>query len=261
MPRPGRQPAPDPLPPPRWLRLLPLLLLLGATAAAFAFGLHRQVGLEALAEQRLALSQWAEANPLLAPALYVALYCAVVACSIPGAAVLSIAGGFLFGTLAGSAYILVGATAGATLVFLAARTALGTMLRERSGTALARMRAGFRENAFSYLLFLRLLPVFPFFVVNVVPALLNVRLPVYVAATLIGIIPGTLVYASVGNGLGTILDAGDSPDLRIIFAPEVLLPLLGLAALALLPALYRRLRAKPPGAATDPDAPAPDRNT
>ena len=109
-------------------------------------------------------------------------------------------------------------------------------------SALQRMEQGFRRNAFSYLLVLRLVPLFPFFLVNLVPALLGVRLRVYIGATVIGIVPGTFVFASVGNGLGAVLDAGGKPDLAIIFAPPVLLPILGLAGLALIPVVYRRVK-------------------
>jgi uncharacterized membrane protein YdjX (TVP38/TMEM64 family) len=106
------------------------------------------------------------------------------------------------------------------------------------------MEAGFRENAFNYLLVLRLIPLFPFWLVNLVPAFLGVPLRTYVVATLLGIIPGSLVYASVGNGLGVVFDQGDTPDLGIIFKPAILGPILGLAALALLPVVYRRYKAR-----------------
>ena len=170
------------------------------------------------------------------------VYAAVVALSVPGGAILTIAGGFLFGIVPGALYVLVGATAGATIVFLIARTALGDALRARAGPRIRRMEEGFRRDALSYLLVLRLIPLFPFWLVNIVPAFLGVPLSTYVLGTFVGIIPGSLVFASVGNGLGAVFDAGGTPDLGVIFEPAVLLPIVGLAVLALLPVAYRKLR-------------------
>jgi uncharacterized membrane protein YdjX (TVP38/TMEM64 family) len=129
-------------------------------------------------------------------------------------------------------------------VFLAARTAFYDLFHARAGAALARLEEGFRRDSFSYLLFLRLVPVFPFWLVNIVPALLGMALGPYMLATLIGIIPGAVVYSSVGSGLGMLLDRGEMPNLGIIFEWRILLPLLGLAVLALVPVLYTRLRAR-----------------
>ena len=129
-------------------------------------------------------------------------------------------------------------------MFLAARYALFDILHAKAGPALLKMEQGFRENAFNYLLVLRLVPLFPFWLVNLVPALLGVPLKTYVIATAIGIIPGTFVFASVGNGLGEILASGKTPDLSIIYDPEVLIPLLGLAVLALVPVLYKAWKAR-----------------
>jgi uncharacterized membrane protein YdjX (TVP38/TMEM64 family) len=139
----------------------------------------------------------------------------------------------------------VGATLGATLLFLLARTAFRELFRAWAGKYLGRLEDGFKRNALSYLLFLRLVPLVPFWLVNLVPALLDVSLRTFVIGTFLGIIPGTLVYASVGNGLGAILAQGGKPDLGIIFSPEILLPILGIAALALVPAIYKRFRATP----------------
>jgi uncharacterized membrane protein YdjX (TVP38/TMEM64 family) len=228
-----------------WRRWLPLLLLLLALALVYGSGLHRQLSLETLKTQREALQGFVAARPLAAPLVFVLAYAGVVALSLPGALFLTLAGGFLFGTFLGSVLSVTGATIGAVAIFLVARTALGTSLRDRAGPWLKRMEAGFREDAFSYLLVLRLIPLFPFWLVNLVPAVLGVRLPTFALATLIGIVPGSLVYTSVGNGLGAVLDHGGEPDLGLILKPQVLGPLLGLAALALLPALYRRWKARP----------------
>ena len=134
-------------------------------------------------------------------------------------------------------------------VFLAARTAFGDLLRQKAGNRLKKLEAGFRENALSYMFVLRLVPLFPFWLVNLAPALFGVKLRTYIIATFFGIMPGGLVYAGVGNGLGAVLDAGKTPDLGIIFEPAILLPILGLAALSLIPVIYRRLR--PPGVPQD----------
>jgi uncharacterized membrane protein YdjX (TVP38/TMEM64 family) len=151
---------------------------------------------------------------------------------------LTIAGGCLFGAWLATFYTVIGATAGATLVFLAVRAGFDGLAR-RAGPSAARLEAGFRRNAFNYLLVLRLVALFPFWLVNLVAALLGVRLRTYVLATLIGIIPGTFVYASFGSGLSAAIER---PGRDIMLRPAVLLPLLGLALLALLPVAYRRWR-------------------
>ncbi|WP_448204053.1 TVP38/TMEM64 family protein [Azospirillum sp. sgz302134] len=220
----------------------PPLLLLAGLAVALALGLHRQLTLDALAVHRESLTRFVAEDGALAALAYVGLYALVVAFSVPGAMVLTLAGGFLFGTVAGTAYAVAGATAGAVAVFLAARSAFGGLLRAKAGPWVGRLERGFRENAFSYTLFLRLVPLFPFWLVNLVPAVLGVPLGVYALATLVGIVPGALVYASVGNGLGAVLDAGGRPDLGLVFAPKVLLPLVGLGLLALLPVALKRWR-------------------
>lgn len=223
-------------------RWLPLGLLVVGLGVALALGLHRHLTLDSLAAHRETLARFVEDKGMLAVGAYVGVYALTVAFSVPGATVLTLAGGFLFGTLAATGYAVTGATAGAVAVFLAARSALGGVLRDKAGPWVERLEGGFREHAFSYMLFLRLVPLFPFWLVNLVPAVLGVPLGVYALATLVGIVPGALVYASVGNGLGAVLDAGGRPDLRLIFAPEVLLPLVGLGVLALLPVAVRRWR-------------------
>ncbi|MFZ2467986.1 MAG: VTT domain-containing protein, partial [Parvibaculum sedimenti] len=142
----------------------------------------------------------------------------------------------------GGAATVVAATAGATVLFIAAKSALGDLLRAKAGSAVARMEEGFRANAFSYLLFLRLVPAFPFWLVNLAPAFLGVRLSTFVGATFIGIVPGTFVFASLGAGLGAVFERGEEPNLGLIFEPRVILPILALALLSLVPALYRRFR-------------------
>lgn len=237
----------------RLRRWLPLGVLALGLAGFFAFGLDDYLSFETLRDRHAALTALVAENRWAAAFLYLAIYVLAVAFSIPGATVLTLVGGFLFGILWGSVLVVIGATAGAVCVFLAARTALGDFLRRRAGPWLRRLEAGFRENAFSYMLTLRLLPVAPFWLVNLAPAFLGVSLPTYALTTFIGVIPGTIVYAAIGNGLGATLEAGDDPDLGIIFEPHILLPLVGLALLSLLPVVVkavRRRRGLPPGLAS-----------
>lgn len=225
-------------------RFLPLAILAAGLTAFFAFGLNRYLSLSALAENREALLAWVAQSGALAPLVFIAVYAAAVATSVPGGAVLTIAGGFLFGTILGTVYAVIGATIGATAVFLAARTALGEPLRARAGPWLGKMESGFRENAVSYMLVLRLVPLFPFWLVNLVSAFLGVSFMSYVATTFIGIIPGTAVYSSVGNGLGALVDAGRMPDLNLLTKPEILGPLVALSLLSLVPVFYKWVKAR-----------------
>lgn len=226
-------------------RFAPLVAIVVAIVLIFAFDLDRFVSFDALRDNRERLLEFVDANMVLAPLLFVVVYAVAVGLSIPGGAVLTIAGGFLFGLWFGTLLVVIGATLGATAIFLIAKTALGDTLRKKAGPRIKRMEDGFREDAFNYLLVLRLIPIFPFWLVNIVPALLGVTLSTYVLGTFIGIIPGSFVYASVGNGLGAVFDAGQEPDLGIIFKPEIILPIIGLAVLAVLPVLYKKMRRRP----------------
>ena len=155
---------------------------------------------------------------------------------------MTLAGGFLFGVPVGATLTVIGATTGAALLFVIARSALGDMLRARAGPFLARMAEGFRKDAFSYLLFLRLVPAFPFWAVNLVPALLGMRLAPFVLATALGIIPGTTVFSAFGASLGQVFDAGGEVRLKDVFSPTLIAALAGLGVLSLLPIALRRLR-------------------
>ncbi|RMF07912.1 MAG: TVP38/TMEM64 family protein [Alphaproteobacteria bacterium] len=228
----------------RWVRFIPGLALVSGFVLFFVLGFDRYLSLSTLSAHREALVAFTRENFLLALCLYAVAYSIMVAFSLPGGAVMTIAGGFLFGTVIAGSVIVVAATLGATVVFWAARTAFSEILRDRAGPWLTRIREGFSENGASYLLVLRLVPLFPFFVVNIAPAFLNVSTRTYVLTTFFGIIPGTFVYASVGNGVGALLDAGKTPDLGIVFEAEILLPILGLAALALVPVVYRKISRK-----------------
>jgi uncharacterized membrane protein YdjX (TVP38/TMEM64 family) len=227
---------------PAWRRWLPLALLLLVSVGTWLWLRSEGIGLDTMAEHRAWLMQQVEAQGLLAGLALFVLYVAVTALSLPLGSLLTVFAGFLFGTVEATLWVVAGATLGSIAVFLAARSALREPLSRRAGPWLKRMERGFREDALSYLLVLRLLPIFPFWLVNLVPALLGVSLGTYVLGTALGIVPGTLIFASLGNGLGTILDRGETPDISILLEPALLLPLLGLCLLALLPVAYKRWR-------------------
>ncbi len=223
-----------------WRKWLPVLLLALGLAGVLLLDLDRFLSFEALRGHRVWLTSQVAEHPVRSAACFFLAYAVATALSGPGGAVLTVAGGFLFGTVAGAGLVLGAATLGASIVFLAARTALGGILRRRAGPFLTRMEDGFRSNGFSYLLVLRLVPLFPFWLVNLVPAFFGMRLRSYALATLIGIAPATVIFASLGNGLGAVFDAGGTPDLGMLLSPSLLLPMLGLAGLALVPGFYRR---------------------
>jgi uncharacterized membrane protein YdjX (TVP38/TMEM64 family) len=220
-------------------RWLPVAMLGAAVALFFALGLGRYLTFEALAANRAALSAWVARLGPAAPVVYSLLYGAITALSVPGAALLTMTGGFLFGTVPGALAALVGATSGATIVFLVARSSFGTLLERRAGPRLRKLEAGFRANAVSYLLVLRLVPLFPFSLVNIVAGLFGMQLATFVICSVVGMAPATFIFASLGAGLGAVFDRGQAPDSGVLLAPRVLLPLLGLAVLALLPVLVR----------------------
>jgi uncharacterized membrane protein YdjX (TVP38/TMEM64 family) len=213
------------------------LWLVLAALAAFAIirwsGLGEILSLETLRTHREALAGWVGGNVVVASLAYVAAYVAAVGFSLPGAVFLTLAGGFLFGAALGTLLTVTGATIGATLVFLFAKAIFGANALDRFGAPAARLADGIRRNAASYLLVLRLVPLFPFFLVNLVPAFVGVTLPVYVATTFFGIIPGTAVFSLAGAGLGAVLDQGGALTPGAILTPEIVAGLLGLAALSL----------------------------
>jgi uncharacterized membrane protein YdjX (TVP38/TMEM64 family) len=221
-----------------------LAVIAAAIGAAFALGVQDYLSFDALKENRAFLTQFVADHALTAALLFIAAYAVATALSLPGGAVLSITGGFLFGTLLGTAWVVIGATLGAVGIFLAARTALGDSLKAKAGPWLTKMEDGFKENALSYLLVLRLVPLFPFFVVNLVPAFLNVPLRTYTLGTVLGIIPGTFVYVSVGAGLGSVFEAGGDFSAGSVLTPEVVTALVGLSVLSLVPVAYKKIKAR-----------------
>src|SRR5213080_3932297 len=231
---------PSPLAP---RRFVPLGILVIAGALFMVLGGHRYLSFAALAENREWLCATVAHAGTKAVFVFILAYAGLVALSVPGSVYFTLASGFLFGPWAGTAYAVIGATLGATLVFLAARAGLAG-LAARAGPWVRRLEAGFRANALSYLLVLRLIPVFPFWLVNLAAGALGLKLSVYVLGTFVGIIPVTFIYASLGSGLGTLVAEGRRPDLAVLTRPGIILPILGLAVLALLPVGSKRWRAR-----------------
>lgn len=227
---------------PQRLGLLAVLAAVVATLITFDVGHY--LSYEGLASNEAALKQAVADAPVLAAVAFVGVYVVAVAFSLPGAIWLSLAGGLMFGTWQGGVLILIGATLGASGLFLVARYLLGDALRARAGPTLEKFEQNFNRDAVSYLLVLRLLPIFPFFIVNLGASLVGVRFPIFVITTFFGIIPGTFVFASIGNGVSVVLQQGTQPDLGVVTKPEIILPLLGLALMSLLPVIWRRFGQK-----------------
>jgi len=226
------------------MRYLPLVTIL-MVAVIGAFTLRDYLSFEALRDNREVLIAFRDNNYLLTVLLFIAAYTTVVTFSLPGAAIASITGGFLFATFPGSLFNIVAATMGATLIFLAARWGMGERLAakmEASEGAVKKIKDGIDENQWSMLFLIRLVPAVPFFVANLVPAMVGVPLHRFVISTFLGIIPGGVVYTSVGAGLGDVFARGETPDLGIIFEPIILFPILGLCALAVFPMLLKFFR-------------------
>lgn len=225
---------------------LPLLIIL-AVAAVGAFTLKDYLSFQALADNREALIAFRDSNYLLTALLFIAAYVVIVAFSLPGATIATLTGGFLFATFPGALFNVTGATIGATAIFLAARMGFGEKLGkklESSDGTIKKIKDGIDENQWSMLFLIRLVPAVPFFIANLLPSFLEVPLHRFVISTFLGIIPGAVVYTSVGAGLGEVFARGETPNLGIIFEPHILLPILGLCALAALPILLKAIRGK-----------------
>ena len=232
----------------RLKHLLPLALLIAGLVALWAFGLQQNLSWASLSRHQAKLLAAVAARPVEAASAYLVIYAIVVACSVPEAAIITVVGGLLFGTALGGTLAIIGASIGAVILFLAARYAFADLVAARAAPFMARIRPGIERDGFLYLLAIRLVPVFPFWLVNLAAAACGMRVLPFALATLIGIIPGTLVYAAVGAGLAGVLASGGAPDFSVVFSPHVLLPLVGLAVLALLPVAWRAFRGRHPKA-------------
>ncbi len=219
---------------------LPLLLILIVLTLVFSTGLHQYLSFESLKNHRALLIAWTNEHVLLSAFSFMVIYTVAVAVSVPGAVFLTLAGGFLFGPIFGTILVVLSATMGSILLYFAVKTSLGDWFAHKATGWVSRMRQGFQENAFSYLLFLRLVPLFPFWVVNIVPAILGVNPVTFIAATFLGIMPGSLVYVLLGNGLNHVFATHQQPNFGIILDPILFYPLLALASLSLLPVIYRK---------------------
>lgn len=239
-------------------RLVPLLVVAAISIGVVALGGHRQLSFETLARHHEALRNFIAMHEVAAVAAYVALYITAVALSLPVGLYLTLIGGILFGAVLGGTAAMVGATVGAICIFLIAKSALGEHLVRRAGPLAEKLAQGFRADAFNYLLFLRLVPIFPFWLINLVSALLSVRLATFAAATALGVIPATFVFAFVGASLNSVIVAQQAAyrsclaagraDCRLEFhmdaavTPELLAALAALGVLALVPVVVKKLK-------------------
>jgi uncharacterized membrane protein YdjX (TVP38/TMEM64 family) len=244
----GRKGEPRSVPRALPWRFLPIAVIVLGLAAAYALGWQRYLTLDYLAGSRNSLKDFVAASPVLAALGFAGLYALAVALSVPAASVLTVFGGFLFGWLQAGILVAVAATIGATALFIAARSAFGDFLRDHVRGRAARLAEGFERDAFGYLLVLRLAPVFPFFVVNIAPALFDVRPRTYVAATFIGILPGTFAYAYLGTSIDSVLDAahraGRPVALADLVSPQLTIAFTLLALVAAIPTVIRAVRAR-----------------
>lgn len=241
-------------------RQAPLLIIVLVAAVVFAMGWHRHLSLENLVKHRSELEAFVRLHTVGAVSAFVGIYIVAVALSLPGAVFLTIAGGLLFGCFLGGSAALVGAAMGATIIFVVASSAFGGILMRAPAPLVAKVAEGFHADAFSYLLFLRLVPVFPFWLVNLAAALVGIRFSTFIGATVLGIIPGTFAYAFVGAGLDSVLaaqeaafrqclDAGRTGcrldfDLAAALTPQLVGALVVLGLVALLPVLVKRMRGR-----------------
>ena len=226
-------------------RFAPLAVLILAVIAVFASGVGQYLNLEVLQTHEATLRGFVDDNLLLALLAFMAVYAAATAVSFPGAVILTLAGGYLFGTWVGGGATVIGATLGSVMVFYVVQTSLGAALRakaEADGGTLKKVIDGVGQGAFGYILTLRLIPLAPFWLVNVAAALAHAPLRAYALATFLGIMPATFIYSGIGAGIGTLVARGETPDLGVIFEPRVLLPLVALGLLSLGTTLYQRRR-------------------
>ena len=240
----GITPSPEPRPVLR--RLLPVVVLGALLVTAWMAGVQDYLSLAYLGEQREVLGNWVGNRPVIASLLFLMIYTAAVALSLPAASVLTIFAGFLFGWFHGGLLVLVAATLGATILFLAARSGFGNLLKDKLGAKAEAFAEGFRKDALGYLLVLRLAPVFPFFLVNIAPAFFNVKTRDYVLATALGILPGTFAFAWLGEGVGSVLDAakasGSTPSVSQLVTPQITFAFAALAVVAAIPLVIKRIK-------------------
>lgn len=227
-------------------RLVPIAVILVGLVVGYAFGLHDHLSLNSLAAQRQDLKAYVAENAVQSAIIFTAAYILAIAFAFPAASILTIFGGFLFGWMLGGALVAISATIGASILFMATRSAFGSFLRHRAGGSVKRFADGFRENAFAYLVALRLAPVFPFFAINIAAALFDISLVRFMAATFVGILPATFAYAYLGQGVDSILVAAQKAGHQVRFSDlvtrDVKFALAALAFVALVPVIVKQLR-------------------
>ncbi|NGX59770.1 MAG: hypothetical protein KR126chlam3_00927 [Chlamydiae bacterium] len=225
-------------------RYIPLLIIVILMLFAYFSGIYKALDFETLKYHHNELTEFVNRNPIQTPLMFISMYIAVAALSLPVAIFLSLLAGFLFPQPFCTIYVVIGATIGATILFLAAKTALGGFLKKKASPFLAKMADGFQKNAASYLLFLRFVPFFPFWVVNLAPAFFNIRLRTFIWTTLIGITPGTFVSTQAGRGLNAIFESEEGFTFGAIFNTEMKIALICLGILSLIPILVKKWRKK-----------------
>ncbi len=238
---------------------MPLGIFIGILAMVWITGLHQYISFQTIAEHQMTLENYVTDNIVIAILTFMLVYIAAVALSLPGGTILSLLGGLLFGGLFGGIINVVAATIGAVILFLIAKTSIGDTLRKKTGKWMEKIAAEFNDGAASYLLFLRLVPIFPFLVVNLAPALLGARFWTFCWTTFIGIIPGTLAFSFVGAGIGSVLsneqirfqqcigkngvDACEfSINIGSIFSQELLIGLSVMGIVALIPIIIKKFK-------------------
>ncbi|MEP3046659.1 MAG: TVP38/TMEM64 family protein [Roseibium sp.] len=240
----------------RLKKWFPALVLVVLMAAAFSQGLHNHLTLSNLIMERQQLAGFVDQNFGLAILTYLIVYTVAVSLSFPGAALLTVAGGFLFGWIVGGIATVMGATLGATILFLIARSSFGEVLTKRAGPFLSKLAEGFHKDAFHYLLFLRLTPIFPFWLVNIAPAIFQMHLPSYVVATFVGIIPGTFAFAFIGSGLDSVIEAQEAAnpgcatagtcavEISALVTPQLIAAFFALGLASLIPVVLKRIKSR-----------------
>ncbi len=233
-------------------RFGPAVLLIAGLAAVIASGALHHLSLHELRGSRVTLHAFVAAHPVQAAGLYLAVYVAVISLSLPGALIMTLSGGFLFGPWLGGLLADLGCSTGALVVFAVCRLTVGDSLERRANPRIKAFEAGFRKEAFLYLLTLRLIPVTPFWLINLAAGLIGVQLRKFMAATVIGILPASLIYAGLGSGLDGMFDRGEHLGPQLFLAPRIMLPLIALALLSILPIAHHRWRARRGGASSAP---------
>lgn len=230
----------------KFYKFLPIAVLIIGIVVFFSLGGQKYLSLDALKENYQQILTFTNHHFIVGISIFAIAYIVVVAFSIPGATIMTLLGGLLFGLLLGTFVVVVSATIGACIVFFAVRTALGEALQSKAKGSIEKMRLGFENDAFNYLMVLRLIPIFPFFVINIAAGMLSVKFRDFFWATFLGIIPGSAVYVWMGTSLGYAIKKGDDINLRIILDHQFILPIIALAILSIVPVFIKKFNKRFP---------------